>query len=49
MNGLEKSIIKLRKEGYTYKEISDKLSGVTKQLIRETLLEHAPKIAKGVY
>lgn len=45
---LQLKIIELRKEGLTYKAIQLKLGNPSKKFIRETLLEHAPKLVGDV-
>ena len=42
---LEDNIVKLRKEGYTYKQIRLKLGNPSNKKIREVLLEHCPELA----
>ena len=45
---LQSKIIDLRKEGLTYRAIQLKLGNPSKKFIRETLLEHAPKLVGDV-
>lgn len=42
---LEDNIVKLRKEGYTYKQIRLKLGNPSNKKIREVLLKHCPELA----
>lgn len=42
---LEDNIVKLRKEGYTYKQIRLKLGNPSNKKIREVLLEYCPELA----
>ena len=48
MTEIEEKIVELRKEGLTYREIQVKLGNPSKKFIRETLLEHAPKLVGDV-
>ena len=48
MTELQEQIIALRKEGLTYKAIQLKLGNPSKKFIRETLLQHAPKLVGDV-
>lgn len=48
MTELQENIIALRKEGLTYRAIQLKLGNPSKKFIRETLLEHAPKLVGDV-
>ena len=48
MSEVQENIIALRKEGLTYREIQLKLGNPSKKFIRETLLEHAPKLVGDV-
>lgn len=42
---LEDNIVKLRKEGYTYKQIRLKLGNPSNKKISEVLTEHCPELA----
>ena len=42
---LEERIVKLRKEGYTYKQIRLKLGNPSNKTIRKVLLEYCPELA----
>ena len=42
---LEDNIVKLRKEGYTYKQIRLKLGNPSNKKIREVLLKYCPELA----
>lgn len=42
---LEDNIVRLRKEGYTYKQIRLKLGNPSNKKIREVLLKHCPELA----
>lgn len=48
MNELETKIVELRKEGLTYQAIQLRLGNPSKKLIRQILLEHAPKLVGDV-
>ena len=48
MSELEEKIVELRKEGLTYREIQIRLGNPSKKYIRETLLQHAPKLVGDV-
>ena len=48
MTELEQKIIELRKDGLTYQAIQLKLGNPSKKFIRETLLQHAPKLVGDV-
>lgn len=48
MTELQEKIVALRKEGLTYRAIQLKLGNPSKKFIRETLLEHAPKLVGDV-
>lgn len=45
MTELEKRIIELRKEGYTYQRIRLKLGNPSNKKISEVLNEHCPELA----
>lgn len=45
MSELENRIVKLRKEGSSYKEIRLKLGNPSNKKIKEVLLEHCPELA----
>lgn len=48
MTELQGKIVELRKEGLTYHAIQLRLGSPSKKFIRETLLEHAPKLVGDV-
>lgn len=45
---LEKRIIELRREGFTYRGIQTKLGNPSKKFIRKVLMENAPELAGDV-
>ena len=48
MEELQRKIVELRKEGFTYRAIQIKLGNPSKKYIKETLKQYAPELAGDV-
>ena len=48
MTELEQEILRLRREGLTYRAIQLKLGNPSKKIIKETLKKYAPELAGDV-